>query len=373
MELLLVFASALIMGFALGYMFSRYEIHHRMKEMRNYSQQTFANMEARFSMLANQILDSQKEKLETDNNSHMNLILKPLEDNLYRLDKVIRDVNEKSIEHHTSFQDAIKRLEEQTLTIGKEADNLARALKNETKIQGDWGEMVLSNILERSGLRKGEEFELQKNFQSDNGDDHRPDVIIRFPEGKNLIIDSKVSLKDFMDYVNATTTIERKEFLKRHVDSVRKHIKELSLKNYPKDVKGSPDYVLMFMPSEASYIAAVQYDANLTTFAWSKKVIMVCPNTLIMTLQIVNNIWQSARQAKNVEKIISAANELYYHFALFTDTYVKMGNTLNTLQNDYDLGRKRLSEGRGNLVDRFEKMKELGLSPKKEISDKLTS
>ena len=143
METLLVFAFALITGFVLGYLFSRYEIHHRMKETGDYLQQALSNMETKFRVLANEILDSQKEKLENENNSHLDLVLKPLHDNLDRLDKVIHDVNEKSIQHHTSFQDAINRLGEQTLSIGREADNLARALKNETKIQGDWGEMVL--------------------------------------------------------------------------------------------------------------------------------------------------------------------------------------------------------------------------------------
>lgn len=370
METLLVFAFALITGFVLGYLFSRYEIHHRMKETGDYLQQALSNMETKFRVLANEILDSQKEKLENENNSHLDLVLKPLHDNLDRLDKVIHDVNEKSIQHHTSFQDAINRLGEQTLSIGREADNLARALKNETKIQGDWGEMVLSNILEHSGLREGEEFEIQKNFKGMDGENVRPDVIVNFPDKKRLVIDSKVSMKDFVDYINAEDTILREKALKQHVESIRRHINELYQQNYQRNVKGAPEYVIMFIPSEASYVAAVQADENLNTYAWSKKVIIVCPNTLIMTLQIVNNIWQSDRQVRNVEKIINAANDLYYHFANFTETYSKMGRTLETLQGDYELGRKRLSEGKGNIVQRFENMKELGLSPKKNIDSK---
>ena len=371
MELLLVFSTALIIGFVLGCLFTRYEANHHIKEIKGYSQKSIDTMEAKFNVLANQILNNQKEKLEQDNNDYLELLLKPLRDNIYRLDKAINDVNEKSVAHHTVFINAIEKLEKQTISIGREADNLAKALKNENKVQGDWGEMILSNILERSGLREGEEYEMQKNFKSIDGNNVRPDVIIKFPEGKHLIIDSKVSLKDFIDYINADNKIESERALKNHIESVRRHINELSKQNYQRDVKGSPEYVIMFMPSEASYVAAVQYDDTINNYAWSKKVIMVCPNTLIMTLEIVNNIWQSARQAKNVEKIINSANDLYYHFALFTETYSKIGRSLETLQNDYSTGLKRLSEGRGNIVQRFENMKELGLSPKKEIDNQL--
>ena len=371
MQLLLIFCVALFTGFVIGIIFSRSESNRRINDIKNYSQESLKNMEDRFNMLSAQVLDVQKQKFEQESTNHLNQILKPINDNLAQLDKALKDTNERSLTQSCSFHEAINRLSEQTISIGKEANQLAHALKNNSKVQGDWGEMILSNILEKSGLRNGEEYEVQKNFKSAEGNNVRPDVVINFPEGKHIIIDSKVSLKDFTDYVNADNAIEREQALKRHLLSVRNHIDELSKQNYPKDVKGSPEYVIMFMPSEASYVYAVQADENLNSYAWNKKVIIACPNILIMTLQIVNNIWQSSRQAKNVEKVISAANDLYYHFALFTEVFSKIGRGLETLQNDYAAAKKKLSEGRGNLVQRFENMRSLGLSPKKEISDKL--
>ncbi len=371
MELLLVFCFALIIGFIGGVYFSHRESDHRINDIKNYSQESLKNMQDRFNMLSTQILDIQKEKFEQESSHHLHQILRPIHDNLVQLDRTLKETNEKSTAQSFSFQEAIKKLSEQTASIGKEANQLAHALKNNSKVQGDWGEMILSNILEKSGLREGEEYEVQKNFKSADGANVRPDVVIHFPERKHIVIDSKVSLKDFTDYMNAEDTASQEQALKRHLLSVRNHIDELSRQNYPKDVKGSPEYVIMFMPSEASYVYAIQADENINSYAWSRKVIIACPNILIMTLQIVNNIWQSARQARNVEKIIASANDLYYHFALFTEVFSKIGRGLDTLQNDYVVAKKRLSEGRGNLVQRFENMRSLGLSPKKEIDDKL--
>lgn len=343
------------------------EMLSRDNEMRSFSQDSLKNMEAKFNMLANQVLEKQTEKLQKDNDNHLDLVLNPLKENLNKLDHAIKDVSEKSIEHHTSFKEAIKRMEEQTKNIGKEADNLARALKSDSKMQGDWGEMILDHILEKSGLRKGFEYKVQENIKTEDNKNVRPDIIVEFPDKRSIIIDSKVSLTAFSEYINAEDEIVRNDALKRHVDSVRKHVNELANKSYSKDVKGSSEYVIMFMPSEAAYVAAVQADNNLNSYAWDQRIIIACPNIIIMTLQIVNNIWQSARQERNVEKIINAANGMYQEFVLFVNAFDKVGKDLKNLQDDYDIGWKRLVEGRGNLIQRFEGMKSLGLSPKKEM------
>lgn len=361
-----------VVGFVLGEYFSHKEADRRISEMRQYTQESIGQMEKQFELLAHNVLDKQKDKLQQDSNSHMEMVLKPLKDHLDHLDQALRDTNEKSVAQHTSFQMAIRQLSEQTQTIGKEAAQLSRALRSDTKVQGDWGEMVLARILDSSGLRQGEEYEVQKNYKTEDGKDVRPDIIIHFPEGRNLIIDSKVSLKDFTEYINADTLLDKEQSMKRHIMSVKRHIDELSRKNYVKDVKGSSEYVLMFMPSEASYIYAVQADDSLNAYAWERHVIIVCPNMLMMTLQIVNNIWQSQRQVKNVEKIIEAANGLYYQFANFAEIFSKISKDIQTIQNDYDLARNRLSEGKGNLVRRFEDMRSLGLSPKKNIPESFT-
>ena len=351
---------------------ARQQADARISEMRTFMQESLRQMEQRFSGLAGQVLDDQKLKLEKDANTHLNLLLKPLEDNLQHLHQELQDSKLKGVAQHTSFLEAIKRLEEQAASVGREADNLARALKTDSKLQGDWGEMVLDTLLERSGLTKGVEYQVQENFHTEDGRNVRPDVVVYFPEGRSIIIDSKVSLTAFADYTRATDDAERAEALKRHLESVRAHVVELSDKNYPKDVKGSPEYVIMFMPTEASYLAAVGADDKLNLFAWERKVILACPNILIMTLQIINNVWQSARQTKNVEKVIDAANKLYSQFALFAESFEQLGKSIDSLDKSYGLARKRLLEGKGNFVGRLESMRQLGLAPKKDMPTSLT-
>ena len=346
------------------------QMDERLNELRSYSQESLRSMESKFSALANEVLEAKTKKFQEDSDARLDLVLKPLKDNISQLDRALKDTNEKSASHHTSFQDAMRQLAEQTASIGKEADNLARALKSDTKMQGDWGEMILDSILEKSGLEKGREFTVQENHKTAEGENVRPDVVVKFPDGHCVIIDSKVSLTAFTDYVNALSKPEQDEALKRHLDSVRKHVQELSDQNYPKDVRNAADYVLMFMPSEASYVAAVQADEKLNGWAWDKKIVIVCPNTLVMTLQIVNNIWKSDRQNKNVETIVKQANDLYDKFVGFVDNFNGLQRDLNTLQSHYDDSRNQLVNGRGNLIGRMEKIKDLGLNPKKQIDAK---
>lgn len=351
---------------------ARQQQKEKTEEMENFSRRSLESMQNTFRDLANQVLEAKTEKLQSDSNERLDLMLKPLKDNISQLGKAVQDNNEKAVHNHSVFQETIRQLTEQTQNIGKEADNLARALKSDSKMQGDWGEMVLTNILQKSGLEEGREFYTQENYKTAEGQNVRPDVVVKFPDEHTIVIDSKVSLTAFSDYVNAETKPEREEALKRHVDSVKKHIQELSQQNYPKDVYGSAEYVIMFMPSEASYVAAVQADEKLNSWAWEKKIVIACPNILIMTLQIVNNVWKTDRQDKNLRKIVGQANDLYDKFVTFVEVFEKVGKGIDGVQKDYEVARKRLVDGRGNLVNRLEDLKRLGgLIPKKELDDKI--
>ncbi|MFA6812085.1 MAG: DNA recombination protein RmuC [Bacteroidaceae bacterium] len=342
-------------------------------EVQSQASERMSALKAEFQTLAQQVLDAKSTKLTSVNDEHLDLILKPLKDRLESLDRAVKETNEKGAANRSSFEESIKNLIGQTQHIGQEAEKLTKALRGSTKTQGDWGEMVLESILEKSGLRRGEEYFIQEDCLTEEGRHVRPDVIVRFPDKRSIIIDSKVSITAYTNYINEEDDEKRQKYLLEHLTSVRKHLEELSAKDYPTVVKSSDDYVLMFMPNEASYIAAVQTDPELNSIAYQKHVIVVCPTILIMTLQIVYNIWQSDRQNRNVEEIIDKGNALYNKFVAFGDNFLKVGICLGKTKEVYDQSYSQLATGRGNIVKRLEDMRELGLSPKKGIPDHLLS
>ena len=264
-------------------------------------------------------------------------------------------------------QQAVTSLKEQTSKIGSDAANLTKALKGDSKMQGDWGEMVLETILENSGLRKDEEFFIQENTKDENGKNFRPDVIVRFPEGRSVVIDSKVSLTAYTDALAAETDEERERLMKSHAQSVRKHIDELAEKDYSKLVEDAIGFVLMFIPNETSYIAAVKQQPDLSRYAYQKKIIIISPSNLLMALQLAYNLWQYDRQNKNVEKIVKTAADLYDKVATFEDTFTGIGELITRLSGTYDKARKQLYDGTGNVMRRVESLKNLGVTPKKQI------
>ena len=264
-------------------------------------------------------------------------------------------------------QQAVTSLKEQTSKIGSDAANLTKALKGDSKMQGDWGEMVLETILENSGLRKDEEFFIQENTKDENGKNYRPDVIVRFPEGRSVVIDSKVSLTAYTDALAAETDEERDRLMKSHAQSVRKHIDELAEKDYSKLVEDAIGFVLMFIPNETSYIAAMKQQPDLSRYAYQKKIIIISPSNLLMALQLAYNLWQYDRQNKNVEKIVKTAADLYDKVVGFEDTFTSIGELLSRLSGTYDKARKQLYDGAGNVMRRVESLKNLGVTPKKQI------
>lgn len=327
-------------------------------------------------------LAAKQSALQENNRLQMDELLKPIKEQFADFKKSVEEsktqneVNKKELQStfeatmklfQQEQQQAVTSLKEQTSKIGSDAANLTKALKGDSKMQGDWGEMVLETILENSGLRKDEEFFIQENTKDENGKNFRPDVIVRFPEGRSVVIDSKVSLTAYTDALAAETDEERERLMKSHAQSVRKHIDELAEKDYSKLVEDAIGFVLMFIPNETSYIAAMKQQPDLSRYAYQKKIIIISPSNLLMALQLAYNLWQYDRQNKNVEKIVKMAADLYDKVATFEDTFTGIGELITRLSGTYDKARKQLYDGTGNVMRRVESLKNLGVTPKKQI------
>ncbi len=320
--------------------------------------------------------------LQENNRLQMDELLKPIKEQFADFKKSVEEsktqneVNKKELQNtfeatmklfQQEQQQTVSSLKEQTSKIGSDAANLTKALKGDSKMQGDWGEMVLETILENSGLRRDEEFFIQENTKDENGKNFRPDVIVRFPEGRSVVIDSKVSLTAYTDALAAENDEERDRLMKAHALSVRKHIDELAEKDYSKLVDDAIGFVLMFIPNETSYIAAMKQQPDLSRYAYQKKIIIISPSNLLMALQLAYNLWQYDRQNKNVEKIVKTAADLYDKVATFEDTFTGIGDLISRLSGTFDKARKQLYDGSGNVMRRVESLKGLGVTPKKQI------
>ena len=327
-------------------------------------------------------LAAKQSALQENNRLQMDELLKPIKEQFADFKKSVEEsktqneVNKKELQNtfeatmklfQQEQQQAVSSLKEQTSKIGSDAANLTKALKGDSKMQGDWGEMVLETILENSGLRKDEEFFIQENTKDENGRNFRPDVIVRFPEGRSVVIDSKVSLTAYTDALAAGNDEERERLMKAHALSVRKHIDELAEKDYSKLVDDAIGFVLMFIPNETSYVAAMKQQPDLSRYAYQKKIIIISPSNLLMALQLAYNLWQYDRQNKNVEKIVKTAADLYDKVATFEDTFTGIGDLITRLSGTFDKARKQLYDGSGNVMRRVESLKGLGVTPKKQI------
>lgn len=344
--------------------------------------QEMQRMTAEQQKAAAEQLAAKQSALQENNRLQMDELLKPIKEQFADFKKSVEDsktqneVNKKELQStfeatmklfQQEQQQAVTSLKEQTSKIGSDAANLTKALKGDSKLQGDWGEMVLETILENSGLRKDEEFFIQENTKDENGKNFRPDVIVRFPEGRSVVIDSKVSLTAYTDALAADNDADRDRLMKAHALSVRKHIDELAEKDYSKLVDDAIGFVLMFIPNETSYIAAMKQQPDLSRYAYQKKIIIISPSNLLMALQLAYNLWQYDRQNKNVEKIVKTAADLYDKVAGFEDTFTSIGDVLSRLSTTYDKAKKQLYEGSGNVMRRVESLKSLGVTPKKQI------
>ena len=322
---------------------------------------------AQFENLANEILEKNAGKLKETNQESMGTLLKPLRDQLENLGKAVNHTNETAAGNKASLESAIKAMMEKTESLGRDAENLTLALRGDTKKQGDWGEMILERMLEESGLRKGEEYFTQENHKTEEGRDVRPDVIIRFPDKRCVVVDSKVSLTAYAMYCGAEKEEERQMYLTQHVASVRKHINELATKDYSSIVEDTISYVLMFMPNEASYMAALQACNDLQMEAYRRRVILISPTNLLMALQLAYNLWQKERQTRNVQQIFKRATSLYEKMCNVQESMEKVGNSLRQAQDAYTKATDQLFRGRGNYSRQLEDLRQMGISTAKQL------
>lgn len=359
----------------------QYAAQLREESDRQWEQKLEALRQEMQKMAAEQLAAKQS-ALQESNRQQMNELLRPVKEQFADFkksveeSKTLNEVNKKELQHtfeatmrlfQQEQQQTVLMLKEQTSKIGSDAANLTKALKGDSKMQGDWGEMVLETILENSGLRRDEEFFIQENTKDENGKNYRPDVIVRFPEGRSVVIDSKVSLTAYTDALATDDEADRERLLKAHALSVRKHIDELAEKDYSKLVDDAIGFVLMFIPNETSYIAAMKQQPDLSRYAYQKKIIIISPSNLLMALQLAYNLWQYDRQNKNVEKIVKTAADLYDKVATFEDTFTGIGDLITRLSGIYDKAKKQMYDGPGNVMRRVEGLKALGVTPKKQL------
>ena len=324
-----------------------------------------------FENLANKILDSKSEKFTKQNKENIDGILKPLQEKIEKFEKKVDDTHKESIDRHAMLRQQIIGLKELNEQMSKEATNLTKALKGDSKIQGNWGELVLERVLEKSGLEKDREYFVQTSFTTEEGKRVLPDVVLHLPDNKRMIIDSKVSLVAYERFVNEEDDDVREGFLKEHIGSLRKHIDQLSEKNY-QDIYQieSPDFVLLFVPIEPAFAIAINQDNNIYNSAFEKNIVIVTPTTLLATLRTIDSMWNNEKQQQNAIEIATQAGALYDSFTNLTDELIKVGKQIGTVQGSYENAMKKLT-GKGNLITRVEKLKKLGAKASKNIDEKL--
>lgn len=343
----------------------------RLAEQELYMQELQQKFKLEFENVAEKLLKEKSREFADVNKTNMDHILNPLKENLKVFeDKVDKVYNMEAAERNT-LKGVITQLMELNRQISDEAQNLTKALKGDNKKQGNWGEVILERVLERSGLVRDREYRLQASLQMADGSRLQPDVIIDLPDDKHLIIDSKVSLIAYERLVNCETEDERKLYSKAHVESIRGHVLNLSSKNYHDLYQvNSPDFVLLFVPIESSFSFAVQLDAELFSDAWEKRVVIVSPSTLLATLRTISSMWKQERQNRNVLEIARLSGEMYDKFAGFIADMENIGRNIKQSQDAYDKAMNKLTEGRGNLATTAEKVKKLGAKANKQIDQK---
>lgn len=348
------------------------------QERRNFAEQLALLQNAKielakeFENIANKIFENKQQQFSLNSKTLLDNTLDPLKLQLSEFRKKVEDVYEKENADRNRLSGQVLELQKQAQKIGEDAVNLAQALKGNSKVQGNWGEVVLERLLEESGLQKGREYDTQVNFTGNDGSRLVPDVIIHLPENKDIVIDAKCSLVDYEKFCSSDDDIERKYYLNAHVNSLRSHIKSLSIKDYEKlDGIKALDFVFIFIPIEAAFMFALQHEPGLYREAYDRHIILVSPTTLLATLRTVENIWRYEKQNKNAERIAKEAGALHDQFVLLLESLDAIGSSLNKTQEAYAKARDRLQSGRGNLVKRVDDIRRLGAKTKKTIAGHL--
>ena len=325
-----------------------------------------------FENLANRIFDDKQNKFSQQSKEQLENSLSPLRRDIGEFRQQVSNAYEKENADRNKLAGQISELQKQTLQISADAVSLANALRGDNKHQGNWGEFVLEKLLEDAGLTKGREYETQVALKDDEGQRRNPDVIVHLPEGRDIIIDAKVSLSDYERYFHAEDEVTRQHCLSQHLNSLRTHIKGLSIKDY-ESLEGvnSLDFVLIFVPVESAFMLALDSDPDMMRDAYDKGIILVSPSTLMATLRTIKNLWRYADQNRNAQLIADKAGKLYDQFVLYIDAMEDIGKHLDRSKDAWDTAHKRLSTGRGNLVGRTEELKKLGAKTKKSLPERM--
>jgi DNA recombination protein RmuC len=342
----------------------------RSKEQKQEVNELQEKFTKEFENLANKILEEKTTKFTEQNKENMKIILNPLQEKIQLFEKKVEDTHKESIDYHAALRQQILGLREMNDKMSKETINLTKALKGDSKMQGNWGELVLERVLEKSGLEKGREYEVQQSFTSETGTRILPDVIINLPDGKKMVVDSKVSLTAYERFVNEEDDILKIGLLKEHVNSVKRHVDQLSDKNY-QDIyhMESPDFVLLFIPIEPAFALALNEDSNLYNKAFEKNIVIVTPSTLLATLRTIDSMWTNQKQQENAIEIARQAGALYDKFEGFVTDLIKIGKKMDEAKGEYGNAMNKLVEGKGNLVVSVEKLRKMGAKAKKALPE----
>lgn len=346
-------------------------LEERLAERKNELTELQEKFAAQFKNLANDIFEEKSKRFTEQNKSNLFDLLKPLGEKITEFEKKVENTHKEAIGQNSALRQQLENLQKLNVQMTREAENLTRALKGDSQAQGAWGEFILESILEKSGLERDREYTVQESFTTAEGR-LRPDVIIRLPENKHVIIDSKVSLTAYNNFVNAETDAEKTVALKAHLASIRQHMKGLADKNYQKNITDNGlDFIIMFIPIEPAYILAIQSEKSLYEEALEKRIVFVSPTLLIPSLQLIKNVWKQEYQNRHVLDIANKAGDLYDKFVNFTEDLITLGRHLDSSKKFYEESMKKLSVGSGNLVRKVEDLKKLGAKASKSIDAKL--
>lgn len=344
----------------------------RSKEQKEEVNQLQEKFTKEFENLANKILEEKSVKFTEQNKENLKNILNPLQEKIHLFEKKVEDTHKESIDYHAALRQQILGLREMNEQMSKETLNLTKALKGDSKMQGNWGELILERVLEKSGLEKGREYEVQQSFTTEDGSRVQPDVVINLPDGKKMIVDSKVSLTAYERYVNEEDEDSKDSFLKEHVNSIKRHVEQLGNKNYQDLYQiESPDFVLLFIPMEPAFAIALNEDNTLYNKAFEKNIVIVTPSTLLATLRTIDSMWTNQKQQENAYEIARQAGALYDKFEGFVSDLIKIGKKMDEAKTEYGNAMNKLVEGKGNLVTSVEKLKKMGAKAKKALPESI--
>ena len=344
----------------------------RNKEQKEEVEKLQEKFTKEFENLANKILDEKSSKFTEQNKENMKNILSPLQDKIQLFEKKVEDTHKESIDYHAALRQQILGLREMNLQMSKETLNLTKALKGDSKMQGNWGELVLERVLEKSGLEKDREYFVQQSHTNAEGSRVFPDVVINLPDGKKMIVDSKVSLTAYEKFINEEDDSLKNGFLKEHVNSIKRHVEQLGEKNYQDLYQiESPDFVLLFIPMEPAFALALNDDTTLYNKAFEKNIVIVTPSTLLATLRTIDSMWANQKQQENAFEIARQAGALYDKFEGFVADLIKVGKKIDESKVEYQGAMNKLVDGKGNLITSVEKLKKMGAKAKKALPDNI--